>query len=57
VEEPNESLLAFADDNELTIHHLGIAEGLFIVPTTLLSKPLNGDSNYLLLQVGTHGIL
>jgi len=27
VEEPNESVLAFADENELTIHHLGLAEG------------------------------
>lgn len=27
VEEPSESLLAFADDNDLTIHHLGLQEG------------------------------
>ncbi|KAI9821776.1 MAG: tyrosine-protein phosphatase required for protection against superoxide stress (By similarity) [Pycnora praestabilis] len=27
VEEPNEALLAFADENELTVHHLGLAEG------------------------------
>ncbi|KAI9829860.1 MAG: hypothetical protein M1819_005958 [Sarea resinae] len=27
VEEPNEAMLAFADENELTMHHLGIAEG------------------------------
>ncbi|KZF23120.1 putative tyrosine-protein phosphatase OCA1 [Xylona heveae TC161] len=27
VEEPNEMVLAFADENELTIHHMGLAEG------------------------------
>lgn len=27
VEEPNEQLLAFADDNDIEIHHMGISEG------------------------------
>ncbi|KAI5785588.1 putative tyrosine phosphatase family protein [Peziza echinospora] len=27
VEEPSESLLTFADENDLTIHHLGLQEG------------------------------
>ena len=57
VEEPNESLLAFADDNELTIHHLGIAEGLLgnRCSFPLLALPMMTQT-HMLLQVEIHGI-